>query len=153
MTEGDSKSQDLLRHIMSSGSMVEDIERQQRRERPTKPSSAPTLKPLSQNFKSSKNRSPPNKIPENDSDKVSHGAKHDISLYLKVSENTDVGNLEDQVIKKSPNIQEMEGTENLLTPAALQNSFSLGSEVVHYISNVFTHNKVFILYKKKLSKT
>lgn len=135
MTEGDSKSQDLLRHIMSSGSMVEDIERQQRQERPTKPSSAPSLKPLSQNFKSSKNRSSPNKIPENDSDRVSHGAKHDISFYLKA--NTDVGNLEDQVMKKSPNIQEMEGTENLLTPAALQNSFSLGSEVVHYISNVF----------------
>lgn len=135
MTEGDSKSQDLLRHILSSGSMVEDIERQQQRERPTKPSSAPSLKP--QNFKSSKNRSPPNKIPENDSDRVSHGAKHDISFYLKANENTDVGNLEDQVMKKSPNIQEMEGTENLLTPAALQNSFSLGSEVVHYISNVF----------------
>lgn len=145
MTEGDSKSQDLLRHIMSSGSMVEDIERQQRRERPTKPSSAPTLKPHSQNFKSSKNRSPPNKIPENDSDKVSHGAKHDISLYLKVSENTDVGNLEDQVIKKSPNIQEMEGTENLLTPAALQNSFSLGSEVASGLSRLLPQNPDVLL--------
>ncbi|XP_078310071.1 mRNA-decapping enzyme 1A-like isoform X4 [Crassostrea virginica] len=145
MTEGDSKSHDILRHIMSSGSMVEDIERQQQSVSSTKTSPTPNLQSLHQNLKSSHNLSPPNKMSENSSSRLPHGAKYDLSPYLRASEvKTDSG-MEDQIRQKSPSLQEMEGSEGLLTPAALQGSFSLSSEVASGLSRLLPPNPEVLL--------
>lgn len=132
MTEGDSKSQDLLRHIMSSGSMVEDIERQHRRQPSPKGPSAPQLQKLPQNFKSSQKVALSDKIPEKEPNEAPVNAKFDLSPYLKMNEKgPEAGGVEDKVKRRSPNVQETEGKESLLTPGALQTSFSLGAEVVY----------------------
>ncbi|XP_062585655.1 mRNA-decapping enzyme 1A-like [Saccostrea cucullata] len=139
MTEGDSKSQDLLRHIMSSGSMVEDIERQQHRDVPPKPPSAPSLQTLPQNFKSDQRVSPPNKEREN----KAAPTKYDLSPYLKTNEKEAEGG-EDKGRRKSPSVQ-TEGAESLLTPAALQTSMSLSADVTSGLSRLLPQNPDVLL--------
>ncbi|XP_061187710.1 mRNA-decapping enzyme 1A-like [Saccostrea echinata] len=146
MTEGDTKSQELLRHIMSSGSMVEDIERQQHRDVPPKPPSAPSLQTLPQNFKSDQRISPPNKVSERENKGGPVNTKYDLSPYLKMNEKeADCGSGEDKVRRKSPAVQETEGTESLLTPAALQTSLSLSAEVTSGLSRLLPQNPDVLL--------